>query len=122
MSQANQFLLSSLQGAAFWYAAALFSQNVPSFFENEKDNKYIGLILFTVPLCFLTIQKLMKLNGWKTRAQKVEGIAIGTAVALILDGIAHAYWPNIYGSEANIRRSAGWIFWTAGWGIITSFN
>eukprot|EP01100_Stratorugosa_tubuloviscum_P002301 TRINITY_DN1534_c0_g1_i2.p1 TRINITY_DN1534_c0_g1~~TRINITY_DN1534_c0_g1_i2.p1 ORF type:complete len:123 (-),score=62.38 TRINITY_DN1534_c0_g1_i2:115-483(-) len=121
MAQNNQFLLPSLQGVALWYAAALFPQNFPSFFENENDSRYIGLMLFTIPFCFFSIQGLIKLNGWKTKAQKVEGIAIGTAVAVILDGIAHAYWPGIYGGEANIRRSAAWILWGGGWGILSSF-
>eukprot|EP01100_Stratorugosa_tubuloviscum_P002300 TRINITY_DN1534_c0_g1_i1.p1 TRINITY_DN1534_c0_g1~~TRINITY_DN1534_c0_g1_i1.p1 ORF type:complete len:123 (-),score=58.04 TRINITY_DN1534_c0_g1_i1:81-449(-) len=122
MSQTNQFLLPSLQGAGFWYVAALFSKHFPSFFENENDSKYIGLMVFTAPFCFFAIQKLIKLNDWKTRAQKVEGFSIGLAAALILDSIAHAYWPSIYGGEANIRRSAAWIFWAAAWGIISSFN
>ncbi|MFM9852688.1 MAG: hypothetical protein ACKVOJ_07795, partial [Sphingomonadaceae bacterium] len=51
--------------------------------------------------------------------QLAVGVLIVTATALFCDGIAHAWFPQLYGSDpALIILGASAIFWGAGVGLV----
>lgn len=71
---------------------------------------YALVIIGTIPVILIT-RLIAKLRSDQTAV----GIALVTATALLLDGVAHAWIPVIYGSNpALIVKGAALIFWEAG--------
>jgi hypothetical protein len=53
------------------------------------------------------------------RAQTATGILIVTAAALLLDGVAFAWFPELYGADpAHWLAAAAVILWGAGVGLV----
>lgn len=107
-------------GVVLWFAAALLVRTIGPMGLLEG---IWGILIFllvipgTVPAISIA-RPLAKLSSDQTLA----GIAVVTATALLLDGVAHAWFPQIYGTDpALIVKGAAAIFWGAGVGLVLAF-
>ena len=107
-------------GTVLWFAAAMLVRNIGPMgaFDGAWGILTYALVIpGTVP-AILAARPLAKLSG----VQTVAGIAVVTATALLLDGVAHAWFPQIYGTDpALIVKGAAAIFWGAGVGLVLAF-
>ncbi len=112
-----QIAILAIYGAILWFLAAILVRTIgPMGFLDGVWGiiTYALVIPGTVP-AILAARPLARLR----RDQTAVGIAIVTATALLLDGIAHAWFPTIYGSDpALIVKGAAAIFWGAGVGLV----
>lgn len=107
-------------GTVLWFAAAMLVRTIGPM--GALDGgwgmlTYVLVIPGTVP-AILVARPLARLRGGQT----ISGVAVVTATALLLDGIAHAWFPAIYGTDpALIVKGAAAIFWGAGVGLVLAF-
>ena len=93
----RQIAILAGYGAVLWFAAAMLVRTIGPM--GALDGgwgmlTYALVIPGTVP-AILAARPLAKLRGDQT----ISGIAVVTATALLLDGIAHAWFPAIYGTD-----------------------
>ncbi len=68
-----------------------------------------------------TIWLIQRMGGLR-REQTVAGMALGSAVALICDGVAITWAPWLYGGVTpDLHRAGAWLLWTAGFGLAFAF-
>ena len=107
-------------GAVLWFIAAILLRNIGPLGAFEGGNRvllYALTIPGTIPFIWMT-QRLARLAS----NQIAIGIAIVTATALLLDGVAVAWFPQLYGYElAQVTSSAAAILWGAGVGLMLAF-
>ena len=107
-------------GAVLWFIAAILLRNIGPLGAFEGGNRvllYALTIPGTMPFIWMT-QRLARLAS----NQIAIGIAIVTATALLLDGVAVAWFPQLYGDElAQVTSSAAAILWGAGVGLMLAF-
>lgn len=113
----GQIAILAIYGTILWFLAAILVRNFGPM--GLLDGVW-GIITYalvvpsTVP-AIIAARPLARLR----RDQTVVGITVVTATALLLDGIAHAWFPAIYGSHpALIVKGAAAIFWGAGVGLV----
>jgi hypothetical protein len=114
---AMKISILAVYGAVLWFLAAMLVRTIGPM--GALDGVF-GIIVYalvipgTVP-AIIAARPLVKLR----RDQTVTGISIVTATALLLDGVAHAWFPVIYGTDpALIVKGAAAIFWGAGVGLV----
>ena len=116
----GQTLTLVIIGAVLWFAAATLLRTIGPNGAFE-GNRHILLYALTIPatLPFVSmVQKLARLAN----NQIAIGYSLATATALLLDGIAVAWLPSLYGSEPSVvTNSAAAILWGAGVGIMLAF-
>lgn len=109
----GQIAMSALLGAVLWFLAAMLLRILGPMGVYDGTAQIILYVLIvpgTVPFVFI-IQKLAKL----ARDQIALGIAVATATAALLDGVALAWFPSLYGTEIEYIAGAGAaILWGAG--------
>jgi hypothetical protein len=113
---ASQLGRSALIGAILWLAAALRCGYLGPRGAYEGFNRviiYIAVIPGTVPVVPL-VQRFAGL----VRAQLLPGMGFGTAMAALLDGLALAWWPALYGGPDYVAGAGAVILWGAGVGIM----
>jgi hypothetical protein len=112
-----QIAILAAYGIVLWFAAAMLVRTIGPMGVLDGGWSiltYALVIPGTVPT-ILAARPLAKLGGDQT----LIGIVIVTATALLLDGIAHAWFPAIYGKDpALIVKGAAAIFWGAGVGLV----
>ena len=107
-------------GAVLWFAAAMLVRTIGPM--GALDGGW-GMLTYALVIpgtapAILAARPLAKLRGDQT----IIGIAVVTATALLLDGVAHACFPAIYGTDpALIVKGAAAIFWGAGVGLVLAF-
>jgi hypothetical protein len=113
----TQIVILAIYGAVLWFLAAMLVRNLGPMGALDGVWRVISYALVipgTVP-AILIARPLAKLR----RDQRVTAISIVTATALLLDGIAHAWFPAIYGTDpALIVKGAAAILWGAGVGLV----
>lgn len=113
----GQVLTLAITGAVLWFLAAILLRTIGPMGAFEGGNRVL-LYALTIPgtLPFVwTTQRLAKLAS----NQVATGIAIVTAIALLLDGVAVAWFPELYGGDLpQVTNSAAAILWGAGVGIV----
>lgn len=113
----TQIGILAVYGAVLWFLAAILVRTIGPM--GALDGicgilTYALVIPGTVP-AILAARPLAKLR----RDQTAVGVAIVTATALLLDGVAHAWFPNLYGTDpALIIKGAAAIFWGAGVALV----
>lgn len=116
----GQTLKLAIIGAVLWFAAAALLRTIgPSgaFDGNRHILLYALTVPATVPFVWL-VQKLVELDDNKVAI----GYSLATATALLLDGVAVAWFPALYGTESlQVTNSAAAILWGAGVGIFLAF-
>jgi hypothetical protein len=106
----TQLAIVAAIGAILWFLAALLIRAVEPIGALEGPGValfYAAIIPGTVPFIPL-IRRLASLR----RDQTVYGVAVATGVAGLLDGVALAYFPALYG--ANTAGAGAAILWGAG--------
>jgi hypothetical protein len=113
----RQIIILALYGAVLWFIAAMLVRTIGPM--GALDGyalliTYALVIPGTVPAIWIG-RMLAKLS----HDQMAIGILVVTAAALLLDGIAHAWFPALYGSDpALLVKGAAVIFWGAGVGLV----
>ena len=113
----KQIIILALYGAVLWFLAAILVRTIGPMGALDGYARIITYALVipgTVPAILLG-RALAKLN----HDQIAISLIVITATALLLDGIAHAWFPSLYGSDpALIVKGAAVIFWGAGVGLV----
>jgi hypothetical protein len=103
-------------GALLWLAAALLLRWLGPMGIYEDPLRiltYLLVIPGTWPFVLL-IGRVAQLR----RDQMFVGMAVGTMVAVLLDGVALAWFPGLYGDTVEIHAGAGAvILWGGGVGM-----
>jgi hypothetical protein len=116
----RQILVMALMGAVLWLAAALLIRAL------EPSNIFEGgtrvlVYALTLPGTWPFVL-LLERFGRLARNQVAMGYAVGTASATLLDGLALAWLPSLYGSSvAHIAGAGAVILWGAGVGLVLAF-
>lgn len=110
--------LMMMYGAILWFAAALLLQYLGPRGAYEGGNRLLAYAL-VIPGTFPFVLVAQMLIG---RAKLALGLALATGTATLLDGIALAWFPALYGGEAGYVAGAGAaILWGAGVAIMLGF-
>jgi hypothetical protein len=113
----TQMIILALYGAALWFLAAMIIRFVGPMGAFEGSAMAITFVLVvpgTIP-AILFARKLAQL----VPEQTAIGTTVITAAALLLDGIAHAWFPTLYGADPALHvDGAATIFWGAGVGLV----
>lgn len=114
---AKQSVVLILYGVILWFVAASLVRVIGPMGAFDGVAGFISFALIipgTVPAIY-GARCIAKLQTNQTAA----AILIVTAAALLLDGIAHAWFPKLYGTDpALIIKGAAAIFWGAGVGLV----
>lgn len=109
----KQFALSLIVGAVLWFIAALMLQLMGPMGVYDGISRFILYALIvpgTVP--FLIIG--FRIAGLADH-QRFIGVSVMLMAAMLLDGIALAWFPALYGDTAELIAGAGGtILWGAG--------
>ncbi len=113
----KQMIILALYGAVLWFLAAILVRTIGPMGALDGFGRVITYALVipgTVPAIWIG-RALAKLS----RDQTAISLIVITATALLLDGIAHAWFPSLYGSDPKlIVKGAAVIFWGAGVGLV----
>lgn len=115
---ARQFAMLIGFGLVFWLAAAWFIRLAPF----NVFNRGVGTILLfaaTVPVAWVSVG-LAKHIASLTPAQRLPGVAIASATAMLCDGIGLIWWP-IYGT-ADRLPGAAWLLWGVGMLLFAAYH
>lgn len=114
---ASQLAILIAYGAILWFLAALvcrFAGTVGWFEGANRAILYVAVIPGTLPFVLLQRRLAQLANN-----QMALGTTIATTTALILDGLALAWYPQLYGpGAAQTAASGAVILWGAGVAII----
>ncbi len=117
---ARQVVILTMVGASVWLAAALILRLVGPMGAYEGLGRawlYLAIVPGTVPVIFLA-GRLASLR----RDQFVSGVALALMTATLLDGLALAWFPGLYGATASLQAGAGGaILWGAGVALALGF-
>jgi hypothetical protein len=118
---AIQIVILAIYGAVLWFAAAMLVRAIGPMGALDGGWRLLSYALVipgTVPAIIIA-RPIAKLRADQT----IAGISVVTATALLLDGIAHAWFPAIYGTDpALIVKGAAAIFWGAGVGLVLALT
>jgi hypothetical protein len=113
----KQILILSIYGAILWFIAAMIVRLIAPMGALGGGWALISFALVipgTVPAILIG-----QIIAGLRRNQIMAGTMIITASALLLDGIAHAWFHGIYGDDPMLAASrAAAIFWGAGVALI----
>lgn len=116
----RQTFTMALMGAVLWLAAALLIRALEPLDIFEGSTRVLVYAL-TIPGTWPFVLLLERL-GKLARNQVAMGYAVGTAAATLLDGLALAWFPSLYGSSvAHIAGAGAVILWGAGVGLVLAF-
>lgn len=113
----KQMIILALYGVMLWLLAAILVRTVGPMGALDGSARIITYALVipgTIPAIWIG-----RAMAGLARDQTATALIVITATALLLDGIAHAWFPNLYGSDpALIVKGAAVIFWGAGVGLV----
>ena len=113
----GQVLTLVIIGGVLWFLAATLLRTIGpmgAFNGSTRFLLYAVTVVGTVPFVWL-MQKLVKLPPNRIGI----GYSVATATALLLDGVAVAWFPALYGDDpAQVTNSAAAILWGAGVGLV----
>lgn len=116
----RQVLILAAMGAILWFAAAMLIRVIGPIGVFEGTNRlltYLLVIPGTLPFVFL-----VRRSAGLAASQHGIAMAIGTTAAALLDGIALAWFPQLYGDTVELVAAAGAvILWGAGVGMALGF-
>jgi hypothetical protein len=109
----RQVAILAALGAVLWLGAALLLRALAPIGIHDGLAQVV-LYAAIVPGTWPFVLLLVRAAGLK-RAQALTGVAVALAVATLLDGLALAWAPWLYGSDASHVAGAGAaILWGAG--------
>jgi hypothetical protein len=116
-SMANSFDAKALVSGALAWAAAIPAVMLvgPKTAESSATSNKVLALALGVGISAATTPLLSYVLNWRTREEKVRGIALALGTAQVLDGIVHIAHPKFYANDAGEGLAcAGNIFWGAG--------
>lgn len=114
---ASQLFRSALVGAILWFAAALlirFIEPMGAFDQPMVALTYLLLVPGTVPVVLL-----LRAVAGLAKNQTGLGMAAGTGMAALLDGVALTWFPALYGDNPAAAGAA--ILFGGGVGLVLGF-
>lgn len=108
-----QIAILAAYGAVLWFLAALLIRAIGPMGSLDAGSRaltYALVVPGTLP-CVLLARRIAGL----ARRQLAAGMAAATAAAALLDGIALAWFPALYGNEP---LAGAVILWGAGVGLV----
>jgi hypothetical protein len=100
-------------GAGLWAVGVLAIHQLAPFGVFLPDAGAI-LLLAALPMAWLTVRLAVRVAG-EAGPDPLTAVAIVSAPALLLDGLALTWAPSIYAGSAGEQRAAGaWLLWFVG--------
>ena len=116
----RQMTIIGVFGLTLWLAAALLLRAIGPMGVYDGTARVI-LYLAIIPGTYPALLLLRRLAGLAD-GQMVHAMAFGTAVAILMDGIALAWFPDLYGAGVDLHAGAGGtILWGGGVGLALAF-
>ncbi len=116
----EQAALMAICGVALWLAAAVLLRWLAAAGALDGSMRlyvYFLTIPGTVPFVF-ALRRIGKLSA----DQLIPAYSLATAMALLCDGIAVAWFPSLYGANPDhVRLAAAAVLWGAGVGVFLAF-
>jgi hypothetical protein len=113
----GQVLILAIYGAVLWFLAAMLVRWLAPMGALSGFGQVVTYVLVvpgTVP-AILSARVVAKL----AQNQTAMGILVVTAAALLLDGVAFAWFPTLYGPDPALwLAGAAVILWGAGVGLV----
>lgn len=110
----SDFVRDVVIGVAGWAAAAVLVKNLPSSF---YEDHWSFVFLTLGPLVGAGFPLLLRQSGVWKKETAFKSVAVTTATALVLDGVAHAFAHDFfYGSTG--AKGSSLIFFGAGLGML----
>ena len=117
----RQFWISVLQGVVLWFVAAVLLRLLGPMGIYDGMARiilYAAIIPGTLPFVIL----FKKVAGL-THQNLAIGFSVGTAAAIVCDGLALAWYPQLYGATVELHAGAGGtILWGGGVGLFLAFT
>jgi hypothetical protein len=117
----SQFLRVSALALLLWITGAVMIRVLIPF--EVFAGGVLTVLIFAVGIAINlpTIWLIQRLGGLR-REQTVYGMALGSAVAIICDGVAITWVPWLYGGiTPDLHRAGAWLLWTSGFGLLGAF-
>ncbi|KPF73721.1 hypothetical protein IP88_08660 [alpha proteobacterium AAP81b] len=109
-------LVAAILGVILWYVAALLlAWLAPMGVLSGSARVWTYLLIFPGTLPFVLL--MWRATG-VARGQLGLAMAIGTTAAMFCDGVALAWFPGLYGGEANVAAAGAAILWGAAVGQV----
>lgn len=113
MPSLSQMIRLTLLSLALWIVATLYIRLQGQALADPLQGA-IGFL--TAPIGGWLSVRLAKACGRLAADQLLPGVALVGAVAMMIDGVALRWLPDIYGSEETVvRLGAAWLLW--GYGV-----
>ena len=119
--QTKHTVLFVVLGIVFWFAGAMFVRLTEPL--NLVSNAPLLAVMYMVAIVILGVGLVIArfLSGLPLNALYNPTLLM-TTTAMVFDGLAHGFFPSIYGTDpAHIVRGAGMIFWGGAIGIILTW-
>ena len=98
---------------ALWVVATLYIRLLPNALTNPIQGSF-GFIT-TLPIAWFSVWLIMAVGGL-SNDELLLGVAIVGASAMMIDGAALRWFPDVYGIDPlAVRLGAAWLFW--GYGV-----
>ena len=116
----SQYAILAAYGALLWFLAAMLVRVLAPMGALEGSARLLTYAL-VIPGTIPAILIGLKITS-VTRSNSVLAVAMMTAAAGLLDGIALAWFPALYGDNvAHVLAGAAVILWGVGVGLALSF-
>lgn len=116
----RQAVIMVIMGVILWFLAAILLRSLAPMGIYDGMGR-IGLYLLIIPGTYPFLRLLKKIARLG-QGQIALGVSLATATATLLDGIALAWFPILYGTNIDHTAGAGGaILWGAGVGIMLGF-
>jgi hypothetical protein len=104
-------------GVVLWFVAAMMLRAIGPLSSGMRVLLYALIVPGTVPFLML-MKRVARLRNDDMAA----GTAVVTATALLCDGVAFGWFPQLYSSDILAAvASAGAVFWGAGVALVLGF-
>jgi hypothetical protein len=110
----------AIYGSILWFCGATFIKYADFLFQFDTPaSTTVILYIATIPIAYTGIHAMPYLSVCK-KNEIQRSTLIGSAVALMLDGLALVFFPSLYGRSVlhNIKAGA-WLLWGAGWFFVS---
>ena len=114
MTQYN-YISMTIIDATVWLAAALFIRYYETMLFSAPDQNLAILCAVTVPVSYVSVLIAQKLANL-TAQTLCTGLCVGTAAALLMDGLALVWAPHIYSMTMTpVPYGSAWLLWGVCW-------
>lgn len=115
--KAKQFISYFGLGIIFWYIFAKIVNVLADTFFIPNSAYLIWIYIIAIPLLIVSVVPIKFITG-KPFNELLKPVTIMTYAATMADGIALAWYPQLYSSNPQTALlGAAWILWGAGLGL-----